>query len=117
MSESDAAFMKIKIERAGLLAWLEDRPPLATDWSDWSDWRDIGGEYYGAGGHHDIADIPAAEFNGYLAQCDAQLRGYERRRLGKPTPCYARRSRATHEEKRDDRMVRRPPIGHALQEP
>jgi hypothetical protein len=73
MSEPDAAFMKLKIERADLLSWLEDRPPPA---SGWSDWRDIGGEYYGAGGHHDIADIPAAEFNGYLAQCDAQLRRY-----------------------------------------
>ena len=74
MSEPDAAFMKLKIERADLVAWLEDRPPPATDWSDW---RDIGGEYYsGNGGHHPIADIAAAEFSGYLADCDKQLRRY-----------------------------------------
>ena len=73
MSEPDSAFLKLKIDRADLVAWLEDRPPLA---SGWTDWRSLGGEYYFKGGRRDIANAPEAELAKDLADCDAQLRGY-----------------------------------------
>jgi hypothetical protein len=73
MSEPDAAFLNLRIDRAAIIAWLDDRPPLA---SNWSDWRSIGGEYYFNGGRRDIADVPDAELKEHLADCDAQLRGY-----------------------------------------
>jgi hypothetical protein len=41
MSEPDSAFLKLKIDRADLITWLEDRPRLA---SGWTDWRSIGGQ-------------------------------------------------------------------------
>lgn len=70
MSEPDAAFLKLKIDRADLVAWLEDRPPMA---SSWADWRSIGGEYYFNAGRGDIADISDAQLGKTLAECDAQL--------------------------------------------
>jgi hypothetical protein len=73
MSESDAAFLKLGIDRDALIAWLDDRPPPATNWSDW---RSIGSEYFFEGGRGDIANFPEAELNGRLADCDRQLRGY-----------------------------------------
>jgi hypothetical protein len=77
MSEPDAAFLKLEIDRTDLIGWLDDRPPLA---SAWRDWRSIGGEYYFRGGRRDIADITDAELGATLADCDAQLRGYESNR-------------------------------------
>ena len=73
MSEPDAAFLKLEIERAALVAWLDDRPPPA---SNWRDWRGIGGEYQFDGGRGDIADLSGLEWNRHLADCDAELRGY-----------------------------------------
>jgi hypothetical protein len=73
MSEPDAVFLKLEIERANLVAWLEDRPPLA---SNWRDWRGVGGEYQFDGGRGDIADVPEFELNRHLADCDAELRRY-----------------------------------------
>jgi hypothetical protein len=70
MSEPDAAFLKLEIARADLVAWLDDRPPPA---SNWRDWRDIGGEYQFDAGRGDIADISELELNRHLADCDAQL--------------------------------------------
>ena len=73
MSEPDAAFLKLKIDRAALVAWLADPPQLA---SSWRDWNRLGGEYYFRGGRRALADLTDAELGGILADCDAQLRGY-----------------------------------------
>jgi hypothetical protein len=73
MSEPYSAFVKLQMERADLVAWLEDPPPLT---SSWTDWREMGGEYYFKGGRRDIAVVSDVELNRDLADCDAQLRGY-----------------------------------------
>ena len=74
MSEPDGAFLKLKIDRADLVAWLADPPPLA---SAWRDWRSLGGEYYfGDDEHGPLAEFTEAELGEILAQCDKQLRGY-----------------------------------------
>jgi hypothetical protein len=77
MSEPYSAFVKLQIERVALVAWLEDRPPLA---STWTDWREIRGEYYFKGGRRDIAEVSDLELRGDLADCDTQLRGYSSNR-------------------------------------
>ena len=78
MSEPDAAFLKIKIDRADLVAWLADPPPLA---SAWRDWRGIGGEYYFDDLTRPLTEFADAEMDEITAQCDKQLRGYENNRV------------------------------------
>lgn len=74
MSEPDSAFMTLKIERSDLVAWLEDRPRLA---SSWTDWRNIGNQWYFKGAPAEISDAELAQT---LAECDAVLRSFESNR-------------------------------------
>ena len=70
MSEPNAAFVKLEIERADLIRWLDAPTPRA---SRWKDWREIGGSYYFKNGVQDIADVPSAELMESVLQCDLWL--------------------------------------------
>jgi hypothetical protein len=72
MSEPDAAFFKLRIERPQLIRWLDAPVPPA---SKWSDWRNIGGQYY-FGDVRDIKDIPDQKMADQILECDRELRPY-----------------------------------------
>src|SRR5262249_39753058 len=73
MSEPDAAFFKLRIDRPQLIRWLDAPVPLA---SRWTDWRNIGGQYYFEAGVRDIKDIPDREMADKIFECDRALRRY-----------------------------------------
>jgi hypothetical protein len=69
MSEPLSAFFKLRIDRAGLVRWLDSPVVLA---SHWTDWREIGGQYY----NHDVQDIrdfAEADLAGMIGKSDSHL--------------------------------------------
>ena len=77
MSEPCSAFLKLRIKREGLVAWLDGPVSPAAHWSDW---RGIGGQYYFDGGVGDIADISDAEMADNVTECDRALGGFSNNR-------------------------------------
>jgi hypothetical protein len=78
MSEPLAAFLKLRIERAKLVQWLNSPVPRA---SQWSDWRNMGGQYYMSGIQH-LGDVSDSGMAKYVAECDARLHRYRDNRSG-----------------------------------
>lgn len=72
MSEPDSAFVKLRIERARLVAWLDAPTPRATRWRDW---REIGGQWYLEGGVPNLNDVSDAGLAKRLEECDGTLSG------------------------------------------
>ena len=71
MSEPNAAFFSVPIDRAPLVRWLDARPQPA---SQWTDWREIGGQWYiGQGGANHLSDASDAVLASTLALCDRML--------------------------------------------
>jgi hypothetical protein len=73
MSEPQSAFLKLRIDRAKLVRWLN--APVARA-SRWSDWREMGGKYYNHGVQElrDYSDIDMAEA---IAKADGFLRRFQ----------------------------------------
>jgi hypothetical protein len=72
MSEPDAAFFKLRIDRPQLIPWLDSPVPPA---SRWTDWRNIGGQYY-FDGVQDIKDVSERQMADRIFRSDRALRRY-----------------------------------------
>lgn len=72
MSEPDAAFLKLRIDRPRLVRWLD--APVGPA-SRWTDWREMGGQYYNSGVQY-LSDYSDADMAESLAKADAALLRY-----------------------------------------
>ena len=73
MSEPQAAFLRLRINRGDLIRWLDSPIPSAASWSDW---RNIGGSWGGLGNLKEASDD---ELRKQISQCDASLARHKNR--------------------------------------
>jgi len=73
MSEPQAAFLMLRINREDLIRWLDSPVPSVASWSDW---RNIGGSWGGLGNLKDASDD---DLRKQISACDASLAGHKNR--------------------------------------
>jgi hypothetical protein len=73
VSEPQAAFLKLRINRENLVRWLDSVIPSANSWSDW---RNIGGSWGSLGILKEASD---GDLKKLIGECDANLGGHKNR--------------------------------------